>query len=170
MKTLEQFKVFQASPEAVFNCLDDLGVTGMHMTESSMPMMGGKMDLQFLTSHKTGLATKYRWTGKVMWWPLDFTVEVIKWIGGKEKIWKTTGPVKLIIYSWFQMNLKVWGDKEDSVARLSISYEKPNGLFNQFLCFLAGDWYCKWCLNNMLDDTERKLKNSSSSFEMLFKS
>src|SRR5215216_6347133 len=159
MKTLEQFKVFQASPEAVFSCLDDLGVTGMHMTESSMPMMGGKMDLQFLTSHKTGLGTKYRWTGKVMWWPLDFTVEVIKWIGGKEKIWKTTGPVKLIIYSWFQMNLKVWGDKEDSVAQLSISYEKPKGLFNQFLCFLAGDWYCKWCLNNMLDDTERKLKN-----------
>ena len=78
VKTIEKFKVFHASPANVFDCLDDLGVTGMHMRESSMPMMGGKMNLQFLTPHKTGLGTKYRWTGKVMWWPLDFTVEVTK--------------------------------------------------------------------------------------------
>jgi hypothetical protein len=158
MKTIERFKVYRVSPEELFDYLDDIGITGMHMTESAMPMMGGEMALQFLTSNKTGLGTKYKWTGKVMWWPLDFTVEVTKWIRGKEKIWKTVGPVKLIIYSWFQMNLKVWNDQQDSLAQLSISYEKPKGLLNKFLCFLVGDWYCKWCLNNMLNDTEKKLK------------
>jgi hypothetical protein len=54
--------------------LDDLGVTGMHMTKSSVPMMGGKMNLEFLSSHKTELNTKYRWTGNVLWMQLDFTV------------------------------------------------------------------------------------------------
>lgn len=162
MKTIEKIKIYNAWPNAIFDCLDDLGVTGMHMTESSMPMMGGKMDLQFLSSHKTGLGTRYRWTGKVMWWQLDFTVEVTKWIGGKEKIWKTTGPAQLIIYSWFQMNLKVWENQEDSLAQLSISYEKPNGFFYKLLCILVGDWYCRWCLNKILTDTEKILKNSYS--------
>jgi hypothetical protein len=159
VKTIERTKIYHAPSEAVFDCIDDLGVTGMHMTESSMPMMGGKMALQFLTPNKTGLGTKYKWTGKVMWWQLDFTVEVTKWIRGREKVWKTVGPVQLMIYSWFQMYLKVWDGQQDSFAQLSISYEKPKGLFNQFLCFLVGDWYCKWCLNNMLNDTDKKLKS-----------
>ena len=55
MKTIERTKHYTASPEEVFDLIDDLGVTGMHMTQSSMPMMGGKMNLQFLTPHKTGL-------------------------------------------------------------------------------------------------------------------
>jgi hypothetical protein len=159
---LKNLKIFHASPEAVFDCLDDLGVTGMHMTESSMPMMGGKMDLQFLTLNKRGVGTRYRWTGKVLWRQLDFTVEVTKWIRSKEKIWKTERPAQLIIYSWFQMNLKIWNNQEDSLTQLSISYEKPKGLFNQLLCLLLGDWYCNWCLNNMLNDTEKKLEDSCS--------
>jgi hypothetical protein len=108
MKTIERTKQYSASPEEVFDCLDDLGVTGMHMTQSSMPMMGGKMDLTFLTPNKTGPHTKYRWTGKVLWWELNFTVEVVTWERGKEKVWETIGATKLIIYSWFRMNLNVW--------------------------------------------------------------
>ena len=157
MKTVERTKIFQASPEEVFDCLDDLGITGMHMTKSSMPMMGGKMDLEFLTEQKKGLHTKYRWTGKVLWWNLDFTVLVTNWIRGKEKAWETIGVTKLIIYSWFRMNLKIKEVPEGSAAQLSISYEKPNGFFNQILCFLLGSWYCKWCIKNMLSDTENNL-------------
>jgi len=162
MKTIQKIKTYNASPEAVFNCLDDLGVTGMHMTKSSMPMMGGKMKLQFLTPHKTALNTKYRWTGKVLWWKLDFTVKVTEWQRGKLKIWQTIGPVKLIIYSWFQMKLKIWTYENESLAQLSISYERPKGLFNRLLCSLVGDWYCRWCLKNMLNNTEKKLSFSAA--------
>jgi hypothetical protein len=157
MKTVERIRIIQASPEKVFDCIDDLGVSGMHMTESSMPMMGGKMDLEFLTPYKTGFHTKYRWTGKVLWWNMDFTVLVTNWIRGKEKTWETIGISKLIIYSWFRMNLKVGRDSTGTIALLSISYEKPKGFLNKILCFLVGNWYCKWCINNMLRETEKKL-------------
>ena len=167
MKTIEGTKIYQASPEDVFDCLDDLGVTGMHMTESSMPMMGGKMDLEFLTEQKTGLNTRYKWTGKVLWWNLDFTVLVKSWIRGQEKVWETTGITKLIIYSWFRMNLKVWKVPQGSAAQLSISYEKPNGFFNQVLCFLLGAWYCRWCIKNMLRDTEKKMIEAHTSADEL---
>ena len=156
MKTLERIATFNASAKDVFNCMDDLGVTGMHMTESSMPMMGGKMKLEFLTAQKTGLNTKYRWTGKVLWMNLDFTVQVTHWVRDREKIWETVGNPRIIIYSWFSMHLKVEGSDALTKASLSISYERPKDLFGKVVCFLLGDWYSKWCLRNMLHDTEKR--------------
>jgi hypothetical protein len=161
MKTIERTMLYNASSKDVFECMDDLGVTGMHMTESSMPMMGGKMNLEFLTVQKSGLNTKYRWTGKVLWMNLDFTVQVIKWIGEHEKTWETIGNPKMIIYSWFRMHLKVEKINAGSTASLSISYEKPNGLFNKIICFLFGHWYSRWCLKNMLNDTEKRLSSAA---------
>jgi hypothetical protein len=69
MRTVTTTQSFKIDPITIFDVLDDLGVTGMHMTKSSMPMMGGKMEVEFLSSDKTGLNARYRWTGKVMWLP-----------------------------------------------------------------------------------------------------
>jgi hypothetical protein len=149
MKTIEKIKTYKASSEEVFDCLDDLSVTGMHMTESSMPMMGGKMNLEFLSSNKSGLNTKYRWTGKALWMVLDVTVLVTRWVRGKEKSWETQGIARMIIYSWFRMDLRVEGNLQQSTAHLSISYEKPKAFFNRILSFLVADWYCRWCLKNV---------------------
>jgi hypothetical protein len=152
MKTLSRTETYNSTPEKVFLCLDDLGVTGMHMTKSSMPMMGGKLNLEFITPHHSGLGSKYRWTGNVMWMEMDFTVEVTKWISGKEKTWETIGDPKVIIYSWYRMYLKISEDCNITTAELSISYEKPKGWFNKVICFLLGDWYCRWCLKHMLGE------------------
>lgn len=54
MKTISRTQIYNATPETVLKAIDDLGVTGMHMTESSM-MMGSKLQLAFLTYHHTGL-------------------------------------------------------------------------------------------------------------------
>lgn len=162
MKTIEKVMKYPATHEAVFDHLDDLSVTGMHMTKSSMPMMGGKMNLEFISPDKKGLDTKYRWTGKVLWMELDFTVVVTKWIRSKEKSWETTGITKMIIYSWFRMDLKIEDNNPGTTAHLSITYEKPKGFFNAILSFLLADWYCRWCLNNMLNDTAKRLKSESA--------
>ena len=157
MKTIQRTKIYKASSEEVFDCLDDLSVTGMHMTESSMPMMGGKMNLEYLSKTKSGLGTKYRWTGRVLWMPLDFTVQVTNWVKGREKTWETVGAAQMIIYSWFQMHLYVDKIKEGSRAHLSISYKRPKGSFERLLSFFLANWYCKWCLNNMLQDAEKEI-------------
>ena len=95
MKTLKQNKIYNAPLEQVFKAIDDLGVTGTHMTQSSGMMMGNKLKLEYLTKHHTGLGTKYRWTGKMMGMAMDFTVEVTKWMDGKEKTWETIGENRL---------------------------------------------------------------------------
>ena len=162
MKTIQRIKTYPATWEKVFDCLDDLSITGVHMSESSMPMMGGKLNIEFLSPNKTGLNTKYRWTGKVLWMFMDFTVVVNKWIKGKEKSWETEGVAKMIIMSWFKMDLIVDGKDQQTTAHLSISYKRPTGFFQSILSFLLADWYCRWCLEKMLNDTEARLQDERS--------
>ncbi len=162
MKTLSKTESFPASAEQVFKTIDDLGVTGMHMTESSMMMMGSKLNLEFLTAHKTGLGSRYRWTGKMMGLAMDFTVEVTKWVNGVEKVWETIGETKLIIYSWYRMKLLVNEANGKTKAELSIAYDKPKGFFNKVLCFLLADWYCRWCLKKMLGDAKKAIATQAN--------
>ena len=137
--------------------MDDLGVTGAHMTQSSTIMMGSKLNLEFLTQNRTGLGSTYRWWGKMMGLSMDFTVKVTKWVEGKEKIWETIGPTTLIIYSWYRMELVLREIALGTEAVLSISYKKPEGILQKVLCFLFANWYCRWCLNQMLGDARKAL-------------
>jgi hypothetical protein len=163
MKTITRIETYNASPQKVFDHLDDLGVTGMHMTQSSGMMMGSKLHLEYLTTNHTGLRSKYRWTGTMMGMKMDFTVEVTNWIEGVEKTWETIGPAKMIIYSWYRMHLLVTTKENKTNAELSITYEKPNGWFARIISFLVADWYCNWCLKNMLSDSKRKIESESKT-------
>lgn len=148
----EREMVINRSAEEVFAFMDDIRNTGKHMTESSGAMAGSKLKIVWLSDHKTGLGTKYRWTGKVVGMKMDFTVEVNKWIEGKEKVWGTVGDAKMIVIDWFQMDLVITPEKDGkSKAKLGIYYTKHRGL----LGFLFGKWYSKWCVKSMLKDTKK---------------
>jgi hypothetical protein len=120
-------------------------------------MMGSKLHLEYLTDNHTGLGTTYGWTGKMIGSKMNFTVEVTKWIRGVEKIWETIGPAKMIIYSWYRMRLLVSRIQDNTIAELSITYEKPKNWFAKLISFFVADWYCNWCLNNMLNDTKKSV-------------
>ncbi len=168
MKTVSRTAVFASTPEIVFQYMDDLGITGMHMTQSSVMMMGSKLNLEFLTQQHIGLDTKYRWTGKMMGLKMDFTVKVTKWNKGKEKIWETIGTARMIIYSWYRMQLNLVEVASGTEAKLSISYEPPKGFLYRILSFLFAGWYCRWCLRHMLEDCKKlivKQKQSQSALK-----
>lgn len=158
MKTVSRNIIIHSSRDKVFATIDDLGVTGMHMTRSSAMMIGGKLKLEYLTDSHTGSGSKYRWTGTMMGMKMDFTVEVTKWIEGLEKVWETIGEAKMIIYSWYRMHLLVSQKGNTTEAELSITYKRPKGFFAIILSFLFADWYCNWCLKNMLGDAKRILE------------
>lgn len=161
MKKITRTEIYNAPPEKVFSYLDDLTVSGMHMTESSGMMMGSRLHLEYLTNHHTGLGSKYRWTGRMMGMRMDFTVEVTKWVEGVEKIWEMVGEAKMIIYSWYRMHLLVYPKGNTTHAELSITYAKPNGRFAKILSFLFAGWYCRWCLKKMMSDSKRKTERDN---------
>ena len=157
MKTIKRTEIYNAPAKKVFDYLDDLGVTGMHMTKSSAMMMGSKLHLGYLTTKHTGLGSKYRWAGTMMGMKMDFTVGVTKWVEGAEKIWETIGEAKMIIYSWYRMRLLLTRKDQVTEAELSITYERPKRWLNKIISFFFADWYCNWCLKNMLNDTKNNL-------------
>jgi len=134
------------------------------MTKSSAMMMGNKLHLEYLTGNHTGLGSKYQWTGKMMGMKMDFTVEVTKWIKGVEKMWETVGEAKMIIYSWYRMQLLPSKIDGKTIAELSITYKKPKALFARLISFFVADWYCNWCLKNMLNDTKSQLTNQNKNY------
>lgn len=121
--------------------------------------MGGKLDLAFLTENHTGIGSRYKWTGKMMGMSMDFTVEVAKWVRGVEKTWETIGDARLIIYSWYKMQLVITEIPGGvSRAELSISYKRPAKFFYKLQSFFFADWYCQWCLKKMLCDAKMALE------------
>jgi hypothetical protein len=157
MKTITKTKTFNAPKEVVFQNLDDLGVTGSHMTHSSIMMMGSKLKLTWLTQRHNGLGSKYRWTGEMMGLTMDFTVIVTKWIESREKIWETIGECKLILYSWYRMSLNIEPGNDGTTAHLSITFRRPKPFLFKLLSFCFADLYCIWCLNKMLGAVEMRM-------------
>lgn len=158
MKTKSQSILVHSSPDKVFAYMDAIGNTGMHMTKSSMPMMGGKLELIQLSKNSTGPHAKFNWKGKVLWMKLDFTVEVREWKKDQVKVWETVGESKIIILSWYRMRLLLTPIKECTWVDLSISYNIPQNFFGKILAFFLADWYANWCLKNMLNDSKKALE------------
>lgn len=158
MKTKSKNIIIHATPEKVFAYMDEIGNTGMHMTKSSMPMMGGKLELIQLSENSTGPHAKFKWKGKILWMKLDFTVEVTDWKKDKVKVWETIGEAKIIILSWYKMRLLITPVKEGSLADLAISYKTPQHVFGKILAFFLADCYANWCLKSMLNDSKKVIE------------
>ena len=149
--------LIQATPQKVFDQMDDFSKTGMHMGESSMMMMGSRLRLEQLSPNATGVGASYRWHGKIMGLAIDFTETVTAWQPPEHKEWQTIGKAKIIIMSWYRMWFEIMPVEQGTQVKLSISYLPPKNGFFKILSFLFARLYCNWCLNNMLKDTKKAL-------------
>ena len=138
--------------------MDDFSKTGMHMSESSLMMLGSKLKLAHLSTNPTGVGAIYRWYGKIMGMTIDFNETVIKWQPPCLKVWETISEAKIIIMSWYRMWFETRPSDNGTITKLSISYLPPKEWYCKILSFLFANWYCNWCLNNMLNDTKNSLE------------
>lgn len=160
MKAVSRTIIIRSDPGEVFAFMDAMANTGMHMTRSSMPMWGGKLELIQISPHATGPGAKFRWKGKALWMKLDFTVEVTAWKKNELKIWETTGEVKAIILSWYRMRMQLTPVNEGTQVELGIEYETSGkNFFERILAFFIAGWYARWCVINMLNDSKKKMES-----------
>lgn len=160
VKNYSRSILIHGNPHNVFLFMDDLAKTGMHMTESSMMMMGSKLTLEEVSKNKSGVGSTFRFYGKMMGMKIDFTEAVTEWVQDKSKAWEIIGDAKIIIMSWYRMNFDLKPQGNDTLAVLSISYKRPRGWFYKTLSFLFGKLYCWWCLRNMLNDTKTHVESN----------
>lgn len=157
MKTKSKSLTINSSPQKAFDQMDDFSKTGMHMSKSSMMMMGSKLKLEQLSDNAAGIGSAYRWYGNMMGMTIDFSQKVTKWEPPNCKEWETNPNAKIIIMSWYKMWFNIAGNDESSTVTLHISYLPPKEWYYKVLSFLFANWYCNWCLKNMLVDTKQKL-------------
>ena len=162
MKTKSKSIRINSTPEKVFLQMDDFSKTGMHMTESSMMMMGSKLKLDQLSENPGGVGAKYSWHGKMLGMKMDFSETVTKWEPPVFKQWETFGDAKMSIMSWYRMWFEITPSGNFSIAKISIGYLQPKEWYYKILSFLAG-WYCNWCLKSMLNDTKSSLENQHNT-------
>ncbi len=156
---LDEILEINASPERVFRYLDNMQSVGEHMMKSSMPLMGGKLKLERLSSNPTGVSATYRYRGRVLFLPIDFSETVIEWVETKRKIWKTIGTPKLIILGNYEMGFELEQTQEGTKAHLWIDYEIPRPWFGRILGMLLADWYSRWCLRMMGSGAKNSLED-----------
>jgi len=145
--------------EIVFAYVDDIKNTGWHMTKSSMPLMGGHLNLETVSGNDAGTGATYRWWGKVFGLTMDFTETVTEWEENKKRVWETIGQPKLIIMDSYIMSFEVTPKDNSTLLVFKISYELPRNIFNRFLGLILSGWYSNWCLNNMCADTKTALES-----------
>ncbi len=158
MNTKSKSILIHSPAEKVFQQMDDFSKTGMHMSESSMMMMGSKLILEQLSTNPGGVGATYRWHGKMMGMTMDFSETVTKWQPHELKEWETVGETKIIIMSWYRIWFELTPVENGTIANISISYLLPKEWFYKILSFFFAKWYCNWCLNNMLNDTKNNLE------------
>ena len=158
MKTKSKSLTISSSPQRVFDQMDDFSKTGMHMSESSMMMMGSKLQLEQLSHNAAGIGSAYRLFGKMMGMTIDFSEAVTRWEFPVAKEWETIGKARIIIMSWYRMGFDISPAGNGTIAKLSISYLPPKKWFHKILFILFAKWYCNWCLNSMLRDTKNALE------------
>lgn len=149
----------RATPEEVFAYMDDILNVGWHMSGRSMPLMGGRLHLERVSEHSTGMGAPYRWHGKVLGLKVDFAEVVTKRILNKEKVWRTIEGARIIIMSQYEMRLSLSATDTGTLVTFRIDYELPDSFLGKIVGKLLARRYSEWCLRSVCEDAKKALES-----------
>ncbi|MFA5933191.1 MAG: SRPBCC family protein [Microgenomates group bacterium] len=149
MKHYEESVIIPASPEEVFNFVDDHTKLSSHMNESSWMMGGGKMNTSIDEKGGKEVGSHIQMSGKVLGIDLYLDEVVTCREPPRLKIWETVGAPKLLVVGSYQMKAEIKPQDEASLLEVSIDYELPTK--HAWLGKLFGGFYAKWCVKQILN-------------------
>ena len=165
MSKLSRSVTIEASAERVFAYVDDIRNLARHMSESSsMPMMGSKLKLEFMTPETTDVGAVYRYSGRMMGLTIDFSETVTRYVAGREKVWHTIGEPQLLIIAGYEMRVIVEPESpRSSRLTIGIDYDLPRAGVMRLLGLALAGAYSRWCLTSMIEGTKLDLERSGAA-------
>ncbi|WP_234823122.1 hypothetical protein [Ensifer adhaerens] len=91
VRSAEAIADIAASPQALFDYLDDQASLGLHMQEPSMMMLGGRMSYAFDDARGRAVGFVIRMQGKMLGLVLSVEEIVTEWERPRRKAWETRG-------------------------------------------------------------------------------
>ena len=70
----------------------------------------------------------------------------------RRKVWETTGAPKLLVIGQYRMGFELSAQGNGSMLRVFIEYALPERAPARWLGRLFGQYYARWCTQQMVDD------------------
>ena len=122
----ESSALVPASPERVFELVDDYERLSSHMSQSSWRMGGARMSTSLDEGRGQAVGSHIRMTGRVLGYGLSLDEVVTERELPTRKTWETVGSPKLLVIGPYRMGLDVTPDAKGSLLRVFIDYALPS--------------------------------------------
>ncbi len=154
----EENRIIFASPGEVFNFVDDPPNLSKHMEKSKPEMLWGWM--KNTPDQKGGreVGSVMKINGSVLGVNISLIEKVIKREAPKSKAWQTFDGINLIVIGHYTMGFEIVPEGKSSNLGVYIDYDLPKSTKTRWIGRLFGDVYAKWCVRQMLSDTQKHFK------------
>lgn len=139
-----------ATPERVFQELDDHERLAAHMMRSSAMMAGSRMHYEFDDAEGRAVGSKIRMSGTMLGIKLDVSEVVVERDPPNLKTWQTVGQPRLLVIGHYRMGFRLSSRGPTSILTVFIDYDDPPGPWS-VLGRLLGPAYARWCTVNMAE-------------------
>jgi len=137
-----------ASPQEVFEFLDDHRNLSSHMESSRSPMMaGGKMQLVLDDQLGRAIGSHIVMRGRVLGFDLFVDEIVTERVPSEKKTWETVED-RLVVIGAYRLGFRIAPQPAGCRLTVWIDYDLPSR--RRLLGRLGGSMYADWCVQQML--------------------
>lgn len=147
-----------ASPEQLFDFLNNPYNLSSHIRKSSLMMMGSKMKIETDIEKGQKLGSEIKLTGKFLGLDIFVRESIVELEKPLKKVWQTQGVQKLIIIEQYQMGFIITPKDKSSHLEVFIDYTLPQSGIKSILGKSFGHLYAKWCTEKMTQDAYEHFK------------
>ena len=153
LKHYEKTVDILASPEEIFDYVDDHLNFSSHMNKSNMMMGGGMMKTEFDQGGGKAVGSHIKMQGSVFGIDIYLDEVVTTHNPPYKKTWQTVGTPNLIVIGDYEMGFEITKNGGKSDFKVFINYNLPTGIFTKLFGILLSGFYAKWCVNQMIKST-----------------
>lgn len=157
----ETSRFIPATAERVFEHLDDHARLAAHMSKSSWKMGGGRMEMVFDDKRGRVVGSRILLAGRVFGISLFVEEIVTERDPPYRKIWETLGTPKLLVIGQYRLGFEIRQQDGGTMLRVFIDYALPQKGWARWCGVLAGNYYAKWCTQQMLHDAEKHFRSQT---------
>ncbi|MFC3162757.1 SRPBCC family protein [Ciceribacter thiooxidans] len=141
-----------ATPEDLFDALDDPTRLGRHMRKPSLMMLGGWMRYRLDEGQGRAIGSGIRMDGRFAFLGLAVDEVVIERRRPFRKVWETRGRPRLLVIGDYRMGFDIAPAGEGSHLHVFIDYDDPGTSLGRFAGSLLGPIYARWCVRRIAED------------------
>ncbi len=151
-----------ASPQTVFELLNDHQRLAAHMEKPSLMMAGATMKITTDNQKGQALGSLISVNGHVLGIALSVSEKVTEYAPPLRKTWETFGETHLLVIGAYRMGFVLAPEAKMSHLRVWIDYDLPTGRWTRVVGKLLGKTYADWCVQRMATDAERAFSERHS--------